>query len=71
MQPGSAMSINAVEAYSMDSFSADNVRSALAEAQKGASSANEKEAAEAKIEIEVCAHVPTYPQGCGGILTMR
>lgn len=55
MQPDSALSINAVEAYPMDSFSADNVRNAIAEAQKGVSNANEKEAAEAKIEVEVCA----------------
>lgn len=55
VQPNSSLSINAVEAYPMEAFSADNVRNAITEAQKGASSSNEQEAAEAKIELEVCA----------------
>ena len=55
MQPDSVMSINAVEAYTMDSFSADNVRNAITEAQKAANSSSEFDAAEAKIELEVCA----------------
>ncbi|KAL2112684.1 hypothetical protein VUR80DRAFT_6840 [Thermomyces stellatus] len=53
VQPNSSLSINAVEAYPMEAFSADNVRNAITEAQKGASSSNEQEAAEAKIELEV------------------
>lgn len=53
VQPNSALSINAVEAYPMSDFSAEAVRDAIADAQKGASSATEHEAAEAKIELEV------------------
>lgn len=66
MQPNSNLSINAVEAYPMESFSAENVSSALAEAQKGASSATEHEAAEAKIEVEVWRGPPIFPERwCG------
>lgn len=54
VQPNSVLSINAVEAYPMADFSAEAVREAIADAQKGASSATEHEAAEAKIELEVC-----------------
>lgn len=54
MQPNSVMSINAVEAYPLEDFSPESVKSLLAEAQKvaaGSGSAIDK--AEAEIEIEV------------------
>ena len=48
------LSINAVEAFSLDEFSPDAVRSGLAEAQKLASGGgSEEEVAEARIEVEV------------------
>ncbi|KKY14610.1 putative atp synthase subunit delta [Phaeomoniella chlamydospora] len=54
VQPGSAMSINAVEGFPLDDFSADAVRSQIAEAQKIAGgSGSEQDIAEAKIELEV------------------
>jgi F-type H+-transporting ATPase subunit delta len=54
VQPGNLLSINAVEAYSLDDFSAEAVRTGLADAQKVASgSGSEEEVAEAKIEVEV------------------
>ncbi|KKY32712.1 putative atp synthase delta mitochondrial [Diaporthe ampelina] len=54
VQPNSALSINAVEAYPLEDFSADAVRSQLAEAQKVANgSGSEQDIAEAKIELEV------------------
>ncbi|KAF2203134.1 ATP synthase subunit delta, mitochondrial [Delitschia confertaspora ATCC 74209] len=54
VQPGSQLSINAVEAYPLEDFSAEAVRNQLAEAQKVASgSGSEQDIAEAKIEIEV------------------
>ena len=47
----------------MEDFSADNVRNAIAEVQKATSSANEQEAAEAKIELEVCgSKPPIFPE---------
>lgn len=55
VQPDSSMSINAVEAYPLEDFSPEAVKSLLAEAQKvaaGSGSAIDK--AEAEIEIEVC-----------------
>ena len=48
------MSINAVEGFPLDDFSADAVRSQIAEAQKIAGgSGSEQDIAEAKIELEV------------------
>ncbi|WVR04958.1 hypothetical protein IAU60_001970 [Kwoniella sp. DSM 27419] len=48
------LSINAVEAYPLDQFSAENIRSALADANRVlSSSAPESEKAEARIEVEV------------------
>ena len=62
VQPNSALSINAVEAYPLEDFSADAVRSQLAEAQKVANgSGSEQDIAEAKIELEVC-HVSVVPR---------
>jgi len=49
-----SLTINAVEAYPLDKFSVDNIRSALADAQRViSSSAPEAEKAEARIEVEV------------------
>ena len=54
MQPNSVLSINAVEGYPLEEFSADAVRSQIAEAQKIAGgSGSEVDIAEAKIELEV------------------
>lgn len=54
MQPNSELSINAVEGFPLEDFSADNVRSQISEAQKIAGgSGSEQDIAEAKIEIEV------------------
>ncbi len=54
VQPGSAMSINAVEGYPLEDFSADAIRSQIAEAQKVANgNGSEQDIAEAKIELEV------------------
>ncbi|EGE00338.1 ATP synthase F1 epsilon subunit [Trichophyton tonsurans CBS 112818] len=54
MQPDSNLNINAVEGFPLDAFSADNVKSQLAEAQRLASgTGSEKEIAEAKIQVEV------------------
>lgn len=54
VNPNSNLSINAVEAYPIDQFSAENVRNLLAEAQKVATgSGSEQDIAEAKVEIEV------------------
>jgi len=54
VQPDSQLSINAVEAYTLDEFSPEAVRSQLAEAQKIANgSGSEADVAEAKIEVEV------------------
>ncbi|EEA21291.1 ATP synthase delta chain, mitochondrial precursor, putative [Talaromyces marneffei ATCC 18224] len=55
VQPDSRLSINAVEAYPLEDFSADAIRSQIAEAQKIANgSGSEQDIAEAKIELEVC-----------------
>ncbi|ODV83159.1 hypothetical protein CANARDRAFT_30252 [[Candida] arabinofermentans NRRL YB-2248] len=51
--PDSKLNITTVEAYTLDSFSPETVKSLLAEAQKNVSSADETIAAEAAIEIEV------------------
>jgi F-type H+-transporting ATPase subunit delta len=54
VQPNSELSINAVEGYPLEDFSAEAVRSQIAEAQKIASgSGSEQDIAEAKIELEV------------------
>ena len=54
MQPGSVLSINAVEGYALEDFSAEAVRNQISEAQKIAGgSGSETDIAEAKIELEV------------------
>jgi F-type H+-transporting ATPase subunit delta len=54
VQPGNLLSINAVEAYSLEDFSAEAIRSGLADAERVANgSGTEEEVAEAKIELEV------------------
>ncbi|KAI0448112.1 ATP synthase delta chain [Xylaria telfairii] len=54
VQPNSVLSINAVEGYPLEDFSAEAVRSQIAEAQKVANgSGSEQDVAEAKIELEV------------------
>lgn len=54
VQPKSALSINAVEGYPLEDFSAEAVRAQITEAQKVASgSGSEQDIAEAKIELEV------------------
>lgn len=63
VQPGNLLSINAVEAYSLEDFSPEAVRSNLAEAQKVASgSGSEEEVAEAKIEVEVYEALQVIPR---------
>ncbi|KAI4207228.1 MAG: hypothetical protein LQ348_000651 [Seirophora lacunosa] len=54
VQPGSQLSINAVEGFPLEEFSAEAVRSQITEAQKIAGgSGGEQDVAEAKIELEV------------------
>jgi len=54
VQPGSQLSINAVEGFALEEFSADAVRSQISETQRVvAGGASEQEVAEAKIELEV------------------
>ncbi|KAK4547129.1 hypothetical protein LTR36_001350 [Oleoguttula mirabilis] len=54
VQPNSQLSINAVEGYPLEDFSADAVRNQIAEAQKIAGgSGSEQDIAEARIELEV------------------
>ncbi len=53
VQPGSKLSITAVEAYPADAFSAEAIKSKLADAQKNVNAADEQLAAEAAIEVEV------------------
>jgi F-type H+-transporting ATPase subunit delta len=54
VQPNSILSINAVEGYPLEDFSAEAVKSQIAEAQKVANgSGSEHDIAEAKIELEV------------------
>ncbi|CAK7238744.1 MAG: delta subunit of the central stalk of mitochondrial F1F0 ATP synthase, atp16 [Sporothrix thermara] len=54
VQPNSVLSINAVEGYPIEDFSAEAVKAQLAEAQKIANgSGSEQDIAEAKIEVEV------------------
>lgn len=63
MQPNSELSINAVEGYPLEDFSAENVRSQLAEAQKIVNgSGSEQDIAEAKIELEVSSSVAPTPE---------
>lgn len=60
VQPGSVLSINAVEGYPLEDFSADAVRNQIAEAQKIASGGgSEQDVAEAKIELEVSTVQPS------------
>lgn len=68
VQPNSALSINAVEAYPLEDFSAEAVRNQLAEAQKVANgSGSEQDIAEAKIELEA-SHVPVVSRSRDGAL---
>lgn len=54
VQPGSQLSINAVEGFPLEDFSTEAVRNQIAEAQKIAGgSGSEQDIAEAKIELEV------------------
>jgi F-type H+-transporting ATPase subunit delta len=54
VQPNSAMTINAVEGFPLEDFSADAVRAQITEAQKIANGGgSEQDVAEAKIELEV------------------
>ncbi|KXT19031.1 hypothetical protein AC579_8775 [Pseudocercospora musae] len=53
VQPNSVLSINAVEGYPLEDFSAEAVRNQIAEAQKIANGGgSEQDVAEAKIELE-------------------
>ncbi|KAF1814977.1 epsilon subunit of F1F0-ATP synthase N-terminal domain-containing protein [Eremomyces bilateralis CBS 781.70] len=54
VQPGSLLSINAVEGFPLEDFSVEAVRNQIAESQKVAGgSGSEQDIAEAKIELEV------------------
>ncbi|KAK5109074.1 hypothetical protein LTR62_007530 [Meristemomyces frigidus] len=54
VQPNSVLSINAVEGYPLEDFSAESVRNQISEAQKIAGgSGSEHDKAEANIELEV------------------
>lgn len=54
VQPDSVLSINAIEGYPLEEFSAEAVNSQVNEAQKIANgSGSEQDIAEAKIELEV------------------
>lgn len=53
VQPDSTLCITSAEAFPLESFSAENVRSLLTEAQKNVSSSDEVVAAEAAIQVEV------------------
>ncbi|KAB5570077.1 mitochondrial ATP synthase-like protein delta chain [Coniochaeta sp. 2T2.1] len=58
VQPNSVLSINAVEGFPLEDFSADNVRAQISEAQKVANgNGSEQDIAEAKIELEVCSPI--------------
>ena len=64
MQPDSQLSINAVEGYPLEDFSAESVRNQISEAQKIAGgSGSEQDKAEANIELEVSS--TTTLCGCG------
>lgn len=65
VQPNSVLSINATEGYPIEDFSAEAVKSQLAEAQKVASgSGSELEIAEAKIEVEVSSFLNMALERC-------
>lgn len=54
IHPDNSLTVNAVEAFTLDSFSPDAVRQGLTEAQRVASgSGSPEEKAEAEIEVEV------------------
>jgi F-type H+-transporting ATPase subunit delta len=54
VQPGSLLSINAVEGFPLEDFSAEAVRNQIAEAQKiAAGGGSEQDVVEARIELEV------------------
>jgi F-type H+-transporting ATPase subunit delta len=53
VQPDSQLSINAVEGYALEDFSAEAVRAQISELQKSLGSSDEVTAAEAKVELEV------------------
>lgn len=54
INPGSVLSINAVEGYPLEAFSIEAVRNQIAEAQKiAAGSGSAQDIAEAQIELEV------------------
>lgn len=53
VQPGSTLSITAIEAFEPSAFSPEAIKTQLAEAQKNLTSSNEVEAAEAAIRVEV------------------
>ncbi|KNZ55500.1 ATP synthase F1, epsilon subunit [Puccinia sorghi] len=53
VHPNNLLTINAVEAYPLDAFSAEAARSALQEAQRGLTTGSEAQKAEAAIEVEV------------------
>ncbi|CAG8439258.1 7436_t:CDS:2 [Ambispora leptoticha] len=54
VHPNSSLDINAIEAFSLDDFSIESIKTNLAEAQRiAASSASEEEKAVASIEAEV------------------
>jgi F-type H+-transporting ATPase subunit delta len=54
MNPDSSLNINAIEAFPVEEFSAEAVRTGLAEAQRLVNSgATEEEKLAAKIEVEV------------------
>ncbi|CAO1613179.1 unnamed protein product [Parajaminaea phylloscopi] len=54
MHPNNRLTVNAIEAYPVEDFSSEAVRSALSEAQRAASgSGSPQQKAEAEIEVEV------------------
>lgn len=54
MHPNNRLSVNAIEAYELEQFSPEAVRSALSEAQRVAAGSGSAESkAEAEIEVEV------------------
>jgi F-type H+-transporting ATPase subunit delta len=60
VQPDSKLSINAVEGYPLEDFSAEAVNSQINEASKIANgSGSEQDIAEAKIELEVSFELQT------------
>lgn len=53
VQPGSVLSITAIEAFEPTAFSSEAIKSQLAEAQKNVNSSDEAVAATASIQVEV------------------